>query len=787
MRRKLLYPAVLMVVAAGLLFAVGCGEKPGMQKTVIGITDELQNGLRFWNYRDPGRTSDRDSFFRSWHEPESKSGGGLCTWTRGESSGLILVCDTAASGRMLLGVFSPDDGRGTRHLNLKVSGHDLGSVSLPTRADTLGFRVPSGVMRRGANVLRLDVDRSIRPCDYTESTDCRELGVMVDWVFFRPDHSVDPAPNADPHEGRPTDRLDADSYLRLDASVIAGAGLRLQWNGSNAGPTDSLEISVNAGENSSVMHFAAADDSLNLDLPSSLSLDAELTVGLVGPRSSPAAGSVTLSRARLDWLQRPLNVALIIIDTLRADRLSCYGADSTSTPRIDELARDGILYENCVSQAPITGPSHASLFTSLLPTELGFVNNGQRIDIGVPVLAEFLSRRGYDTRGVISMGTVGTGGGFGRGFAEYDHAPGFAHIASADTILPHCLAQIDRLRQPFFAFWHFSDPHEPYNAHGMVEREAEVLLDGVRLATFPTSAYTPQRIPLSLPDRESTLTVRSQDRFYVRILEMESPDHMPPTIERDKSKWIRVDRLDARIGAEGCRDPELLLGVIDMPGGVDPIRLRYSREVEFVDSHVGAVLDTLRARGLYDDTLIILAADHGEDLGEHNNVGHVENLYWTLTHVPLIIKPPHGFGPTPGSRVEETVGLIDVLPTVLGVIGAPAPQWARGIDLLAGKPPRNRLQFSETHRPEAHHDRCCLRDDRYKVIHTLEPQKWELYDMAADPMELDNLFHEGDDLSESWRGKLLAAVAEINPPVSTGGFGAKIDGATQRKLEALGY
>jgi len=484
-------------------------------------------------------------------------------------------------------------------------------------------------------------------------------------------------------------------------------------------------------------------------------------------------------------------VVLIVIDTLRADRLGCYGAGEGASPRIDEFARDGIVFTNCVTASPITGPSHAAMFSSREPLQTGFLNNAQMVAADTPLLAELLHGHGYRTGAVVSLGTMDAEYGFGRGFDIYRDVGGLSHIARADTMLSRSTALLDELGSPFFAFCHFSDPHEPYNAHGLVERSAEVLLDGELIATIPTSTYTPTMLPLELPNRAAELILRSAHPVTVRGLRLAADDDAP-LLEIDLERGRTRPFFEAAIGSDGDRRPDLVLRLSDHIDDLAMVRERYAREVAYVDRHVGALLDTLRARGVYDDALIILAGDHGEGLGDHNEIGHVNTLYDSLLKVPLIIKPPLDAGTAGGERRDDPAGLIDVMTTVLAAAEMAAPRGTRGVDLLGdgtsgapgdGSDPQ-RLIFSETHRPEAHHDRFSLRGRGFKVIWTTDTDKWELYDLAADPAEQSNIFSRLDE--RSWRDQLLAAVASITP---AGGAAepAAVDEKTMRKLRALGY
>ena len=173
------------------------------------------------------------------------------------------------------------------------------------------------------------------------------------------------------------------------------------------------------------------------------------------------------------------HVILIVIDTLRADAIH-DPYDLVDTPHIDALAADGVVFSNAFAHAPMTLPSHTSLFSSRLPFETGVLNNGQVVPEDLPLLAERLEEYGYRTCAVISLGTLSLVGqeGIRRGFEEFN--ADFMRMAKAHEVTERVSDQLGDLDpdQPVFLFVHYSDPHEPYYDHDHEPRNAELWIDG---------------------------------------------------------------------------------------------------------------------------------------------------------------------------------------------------------------------------------------------------------------------------------------------------------------------
>lgn len=435
------------------------------------------------------------------------------------------------------------------------------------------------------------------------------------------------------------------------------------------------------------------------------------------------------------------NVLLVMVDTLRADRLSAYGWGGGRTPHIDALAADGIRYARNFAQASWTRPSVATLLTGLYPSSHGAVHKADLLPDRVDTVAEALNFFGYRTVGFPNNVNVTESFNFQQGFQEYHYlAPAlffgateaaakltlynglrlvrerfFARRVSvehyyqpAGVVTDRILAWIDANREgpPFFMYAHYMDPHDPYMVH-----------------PFNGEGYA--RVALPNP---------------------------PPDLARRLSEV-------------------------------------YDGEVRYLDEHVGRLVAGLRERGLYDDTVIVFTSDHGEEFHEHGGWWHGTTLYDEQTHVPLVVKPARG-----GARavvVETMTTNLDVAPTILAAVGAPVPPVMQGRALaLDGTPERPQEKvFSEE-------------DFEGNVLQAVRTPSWklivanegnprglapaELFHVAEDPGEQRNLAGTEAGRLEEMRAALGRSVVEARAHEGAGAQ-TDVDEVTKDRLRALGY
>ncbi len=510
------------------------------------------------------------------------------------------------------------------------------------------------------------------------------------------------------------------------------------------------------------------------------------------------------------------NIILIVIDTLRADYLSCYGNEKVNTPNIDQLAREGILFENCISHIPITLPSHFSMFYSMMPHEYEVYNNGDRIRLGYPPLAELLRREGYQTAGIVSLGVLHRSLRNNIGFEYYDdtfNKEKGLWYRRADEITESALRWLEEHRgERFFLWLHYSDPHQPYGPP-QIDNDFQVYLNGNLLQEIVLNTQEIYRINLHLrPGRNMVKfdILPAEGRWGELLTERVFPALLESIhIEPDEGIELRYtetivpsSRLPGRLE---LRSPAYLEIINKHPREVEStlcfsgmikwttesIARLYAMEVEYADKSLGRLFSYLKKRKLDRNLILLLTSDHGEGLGDHNLIGHIDQLYDSLLKVPLIIKAPTIKGKN--RRISELVGLMDISPTILDLLKLPQPEWMQGQSLLSRMSWTAVFQketpcFSETFTPEAPDTKFSVRSSRWKLIYTPRSNLWELYDLAEDENELRNIFSRDnlptkaqllyDELNNKFKGMMDLEI-----------YGLKkgIDPKTLRMLKSLGY
>jgi arylsulfatase A-like enzyme len=470
---------------------------------------------------------------------------------------------------------------------------------------------------------------------------------------------------------------------------------------------------------------------------------------------------------------------------------------------MDSLAREGVRFENAYAHIPITGPSHASMFTSLLPMEHNVRNNAQVFPEQLETLPELLQRSYRRTAAFVSLGVLQERFGFRQGFDEYDDEFQGHWWRTAGEMNQRILPWLRRNHRDRFFLWaHYSDPHEPYTPP-----DEEYFLFDVRSATDGQLATVradghPVRISLRLQPGVNRIRLRpvaENEGMTIRFSGWSLPtDDIEVTLPHDwdlRTKRNGVTIVDAAVPGDlivrhngaGVRAVEWRFTCQERLGWEEH-RQRYRGEVVYVDREVGRLLDTLEELGIREKTLVILTSDHGELLGEHGMGGHIEPLYEPLLRVPLIMSYP---GVLPAERIVSTpVRHVDILPTLLDLLGTRSPGDMRGRTLLplvegqSGAEPR--ILVAETYRPQARQDRKAIIADGYKYIRA-ESGEEELYSLRQDSAELDNLLEDEPAVLAKMRALLeeeeaRAAEAAVSSPTFQ-----ELSEQDKERLRTLGY
>ncbi len=440
------------------------------------------------------------------------------------------------------------------------------------------------------------------------------------------------------------------------------------------------------------------------------------------PKSAPSASAA----------RRP-NVIFLLLDTLRADRLSSYGYGRATTPNLDAFAQEGLLFEQARSQAACTFPSVNSILTSRWPARF-FGQPQKRIGIpdGFPALQEILGAAGYRSIAVSASPIVrktessfNLHGGFDRGFEIFDET---CFHRRADCMNRRANRYLKQLSEPFFLYLHYQDVHSPYAA---------------------PSPYREKFLP------------------------------QPPT------SGIRDWAL------EGNPQPILssLLGegpkVEPTPDEIETLSALYDGELAYLDAQLGELFANLRARGLLDSSILVIAADHGEEFLEHGRVLHCETQFDTSIHVPLIVRLPGG---ERQGRIASPVENLDLVPTILDYLGLQTHVPLEGVSL------RPLIEQGRPVHPTTESLQYTLRsttDGRMKLIFDSKRApgaagRFALYDLLADSTEQHDRLTADPETYRRLRARLEARLQKAE---GDQGAAATLDAAqeSERRLKALGY
>jgi len=508
--------------------------------------------------------------------------------------------------------------------------------------------------------------------------------------------------------------------------------------------------------------------------------------------------------------ERPEKFVLITLDTQRADYISAYDPAKASTPNIDALAGEGIVFRNAYSLIPITLPAHAVIFFSEPPCEVKNYNNGEKIGLrrSRPSLVNLFRREGFSTAAFVSLGVLESHYGLDQGFEVYqDTFPPDRWYLSAGEVNEKLLPWLDQnAARPFFLWVHYSDPHDPY-ATPSAPQDFKLFLNGELVYETSLQKYLLNHVILNLRPGKNRLRLGLRNEFdsnpehflgRLDLVEFSPPSGTPgPAVDYQRGWFIR--RPDNVYFFTG--NSEI---VLDNPGGPIPVRFTfrgkpllsvsaaracYRREVEYMDAEIGRLWSKLRELRLEDKTALLIVGDHGEGLGEYNNdfgdphVGHIHFLYDVYLKIPLIIRFPPRLNP--GAR-EEFVSLLDIAPTISRIMGfKPLPHFL-GRDLLRSPIRQSGVIFQETYRPESTRDRFGLLSHPWHLIFTPEEKRFEIFNLAADPQEKLDLYKAAGEFPAA----TLPLKLEIEDAARKA-LGARpqvqVDDKTREMLKALGY
>lgn len=438
------------------------------------------------------------------------------------------------------------------------------------------------------------------------------------------------------------------------------------------------------------------------------------------------------------------NIIFIVLDTLRADCLPFHGAKhEVHVPNLRAFSRDAIQFSQAVSHAAWTKPAMASLLSGMLPPAHGARVVHSVLPDQLTTFPEILRETGYLTMGISNNAHLSSEFGFGQGFDVYrdkDRAIYFGAPACAEHLSFYRLLRKLRVALTRYLRQGNVNVRDYYRPADEVASEGLALLDEARGGGG---------VPLLL---------------YLQFMDVHEP-----YLDRAESKTYSHEQLGWRPDADRY---------------ADAMRDAYLRELEYLDENLGCLLEGLRSRDMYDSSLIVVTADHGEEFADHGGWWHGYTLYEEMVRVPLLIKlPGNALG---GTRREEMVRHIDVAPTLLGLAGAaPAPSM-QGRNLLhqdarEGPPPPAYIEslfFSKRLKG--------VRITKGKIVfdETNEQGATQVFDLIEDTSEQDNLHGKRHGLERELRDTYENLTRES--PLSEE-FVPPVPAHVVEQLESLGY
>lgn len=478
---------------------------------------------------------------------------------------------------------------------------------------------------------------------------------------------------------------------------------------------------------------AAARRTVRRTLPWLAGAIAVVAVATVGWR---AIGERRMIHRRPRSMAGAPNVLLLILDTVRAADLSLYHYPRQTTPALERLAESSTVFDLAFAAAPWTLPSHASIFTGEWEMRLN-VNPRERLDSRFPTLAEALHARGYATAAFVSNARyAGWESGFTRGFEHYDDHPISLWTAQNASAFG---------KQVYWRLRHFVAPI--LNRIPVLWRIRLPKADTHRSAEEISQAF------LAWVDHAQP------EPFFAFLNFMDA--HLP---------YTGPDSFRFRFKTDLPRRASPLAWSPDPPDGLTPTDLRpkldmYDGEIAYLDSQLGRLFRELERRGLLDNTLVIVTADHGDEFAEHGFVDHGSTLYRFALQVPLVVRLP---GRVPaGRRIRQPVTLRNLAATVLDLV-TPGPMTLPGRSLARfWRAPGDTVADTivASNRDEQGGSFASIGFGEWRYISRAASGKEELYSFGRgrDPLERWNMADSSEELLERYRAALAKLRQEGGP------------------------
>lgn len=519
------------------------------------------------------------------------------------------------------------------------------------------------------------------------------------------------------------------------------------------------------------------------------------------------------------------DIIFIVLDTQRADRLGCYGHTKAVTPNLDHFSAQSTLFEQAISPAQWTIPSHASMFTGLYPTAHQVLQSYQSLSPELPHLAEVMHSAGYQTVAFCNNPLVGIlNNGLKRGFQRfYNYGGAFPSLPQSSSPFPWPLAQLTEVYTQFLR--RISYPIQNFFGHS--DLAFRLSLNPLLTPIWSKLANFKGQNERSVHDVSEFLRQREkQDNkqplfLFLNLMETHIPFWPPGEFIDKVAPYFRHSREARAIVQKWNKESYRWAAPLEQPleeFEAQVLSDMYDAEVAYQDAYLGELLQVLNGRSRHHNTLTIIVADHGDGLGEHNYFGHAFVAYQELVHVPLMVQWPQKLSRP--ARINTPVSTRRVYHTILDAIGrlpdVPRldPQEVHGLTLLNtinGRDPENDTAYSEVYPPlnfvsvierrwphlvEAY---GCLSARRavvkpgttqntYKLIQK-EHELDSLFNLTADPLELENQLADNMEETAVLEHSLNRILSTVNVQREnlTIGTPVEIDDQLLQRLRGLGY
>ncbi len=690
---------------------------------------------------DIGTPAARSHLWTGWG-PDETNPRMTFSWGGGRTSLLSFdVVEPRERHLRLRGWSYPFADEPPQEVELRVNGHELARRPLGPAPSTIELDLPGDFIAAGENFLELRYRR------FDEQSDVTPWAVGWDGLRFdRGKAKPAVSPRIDPVTGG----AELPARTALEWALDLPGGSWLAWKGVERRRGAELEVAVRdrAGEHARRYGSGAGELRLTRDgAPRALTgvalraLGSEGSVRVVGltlhlpaaprPPSSAPSAPASAHQSSPGAPSRP-SIVIYLIDTLRADRLGCYGYARPTSPAIDRFAAESVRWSEARAQASWTRPAVATVLTGLYPITHGAERSADRLPKRVEMISEMFQKAGYETAMVTSNGNVAPLFGFDQGWdvfrylRERPKTPEI-HVQSDEVnrTVFEWLARRETDR-PFLLFVHTTDPHDP---------------------------YTPR------PRYRKLLAADVTDPAVGLRDDMHAVEHMPLALQ---------------------------------PAHRHELSELYDAEIAGNDASFGRLVERLGHLGLADDTAILLIADHGEEFFEHGGWTHGRTLYEEMLRIPMVLRLPHRrFA---GTVLPGPAQQIDVVPTLLHLAGLPVPADLPGRNLLVDLEPGQGGPLEEPSFAWLHRNVLALSSVKrsgWKLIHNeawrgpLGRPPYELYSLASDPGEQHDLTRRLPLRRLELAGQLQAALRRFRSLLPS--ERTVINPELEKTLHALGY